>query len=195
MRSHRPKQLCFWKKSFLNNSVIGILSNTKSTHTWFSGRTMLSPRGVSNSYNLVNNQSFAANPPTSTTCWKYRRRFKQHLFKERHVNTDRDRFMCRFLLFKDCFDNAVYGWLKEFGNIRPKNTKIRHIRIKSKRKDSPHQLQLTKANVVALVIISSWSKFNVLRFLGFPKPKFGCLVKTKDDMIQIIKKRWITQVT
>ena len=55
-------------------------------------------------------------------------------------------------------------------------------------KDSPHQLQLTKANVAALVIVSSRSKFNVLRFLGFTKPKFGCLVKTKDDMIQIIEK-------
>ena len=58
-----------------------------------------------------------------------------------------------------------------------------------KRECSPLQLQLTKANVVALVIVSSRSKFDVLRFLGLPKPKFGCLVKTMDDVLQIIKKR------
>ena len=42
----------------------------EQTHTWFSGRTTFSPSGVSNSWTLENNQSLAANPPTSTTCWK-----------------------------------------------------------------------------------------------------------------------------
>ena len=56
-------------------------------------------------------------------------------------------------------------------------------------KDSPHQLQLTKANVAALVIVFSRSKFDILRFLGFPEPKFGCRVKTTYDMFQIIEKR------
>ena len=70
-RSHHPKQLCFWR-GFLNINVILIL---KKTHTWFSGRTISSLWGVSNSRNLVNNQSLAANPPTSTTCWKYKRWF------------------------------------------------------------------------------------------------------------------------
>ena len=52
-----------------------------------------------------------------------------------------------------------------------------------------HQLQLTKANVAALVIVSDRSKLDVLRFLSFPsKPKFGYLVKTIHDMIQIIEK-------
>ena len=104
--------------------------------------------------------------------------------------------MCTILLFKDCFDNTIYRWLKELGNIRPKSIKIRRIRILSHgKKNSPHQLQLTKANVAALVIISSRSKFDILRFLGFPKPKFGCLVKTKDDMIQIDEKSRFTQIT
>ena len=60
-------------------------------------------------------------------------------------------------------------------------------------KDSPLQLQLTKANVAALIIVSSRSEFYVLRFLGISKPKFGCLVKNTDYMLQIIEKRWITQ--
>ena len=55
--------------------------------------------------------------------------------------------------------------------------------------DSPHQLQLTKANIAALVIVFRRSKFDVLRFLGIPKPKFGCLIKTMDDMLQIMEKR------
>ena len=99
--------------------------------------------------------------------------------------------MCNILfkLFKDCFDNAIYGWLKEFGYIRPKNIEIRHIRIKSNRKDSPLQLQLTKANLAGLVIISCRSKFDVLRFIGIPKPKFGCLVKSIDYIIQIVEIR------
>jgi hypothetical protein len=56
-------------------------------------------------------------------------------------------------------------------------------------KDPPHQLQLTQANVAVLVIVFNRSKFNVLRFLGIPKPKFGCLVKTTDDILQIIEER------
>ena len=56
-------------------------------------------------------------------------------------------------------------------------------------KDLPHQFQLTKANIAALIIVSSRSKFNVSRFLGFTKPKFGCLVKTTDDIVQINEKR------
>ena len=102
--------------------------------------------------------------------------------------------MCTTFLFKDCFDNTIYRWLKELGNIRPKNIKIRYIRISSNGNDSPHQLQLTKANVVALVIVSIRSNFDVLRFLDLPKPKFGCLVKTMDDMVQIVEKKRITQV-
>ena len=97
--------------------------------------------------------------------------------------------MCTIILFKDCFDNTIYRWLKELGNIRPKNIKIRYIRIQSNGKVSPHQLQLTQANVVALVIVSSRSKFNVFGFLSIPEPKFGSLVKTMDDVLQIIKKR------
>ena len=103
--------------------------------------------------------------------------------------------MCTFLLFKDCFDNTIYRWLKELSNIRPKNINIGHIESNQNGKDSPYQLQLTKANVAALVIVSSRSEFDVLRFLSFPKPKFGCLVKTTDDMLQIIEKRRITQIT
>ena len=57
------------EKVFFNNSVDSIMKNT---HTWFSGRTTFSPRGASKSYTLENNQSLAANPPTSTTCWRYR---------------------------------------------------------------------------------------------------------------------------
>ena len=54
---------------------------------------------------------------------------------------------------------------------------------------SPHQLQLTKANVAFLVFVSSRSKFDISRFLSILKPKFGRLVKTTDDMLQIIEKR------
>ena len=97
--------------------------------------------------------------------------------------------MCIILLIKDCFDNTIYRWLKKLCNIKPKNINIRHIKIYSNGKDSPHQLQLTKTNVVALVIVSSRSKFDVLGLLGFPKPKFGRLVKTADNMVQIVEKR------
>ena len=97
--------------------------------------------------------------------------------------------MCIILLFKDRFDNTIYRGLEELGNIRPKNIKVRLIRIESNGKDSPHQLQLTKTNIAALVIVFRRSKFDVLRFLGIPKPKFGCLIKTTDDMLQIIEKR------
>ena len=55
--------------------------------------------------------------------------------------------------------------------------------------DSPLQLQLTKADVAAFIIVSSRSKFDVLRFFGISKPKFGCLVKNTDYMLQIIEKR------
>ena len=48
--------------------------------------------------------------------------------KEWGAKTDRDRFMCTFLLFKDCRDNTIYRWSKELGNIRPKHL-LRHIRI------------------------------------------------------------------
>ena len=97
--------------------------------------------------------------------------------------------MCIILLFNNCFDNAINRWLKELGNIRPKNINARHIQIKSNGKDSPHQLQLSKPNVAALVIVFRRSKFNLLRFFSIPKPKLGCLVKTKDDMIQIVEIR------
>ena len=50
-------------------------------------------------------------------------------FKEWWLKTDRDRLICTILLFKDCFDNTIYRWLKELGNISPKNSKIRHIQI------------------------------------------------------------------
>ena len=109
--------------------------------------------------------------------------------------TDRDRFMCIILLFKDCFDNTIYRWLKELGNITPRNIKIRRIWIQWNGKYSPRQLQLTQANIAALIIVSSRPKFNEFRFLGSRKPKFGCIVKTTDDMVQIIEIRWIAQVT
>jgi hypothetical protein len=32
-------------------------------------------------------------------------------------------------LFKDCFDDTIYRWLKELGNISPKNSILRHIQI------------------------------------------------------------------
>ena len=98
--------------------------------------------------------------------------------------------MCTILLFKNRIYNTINGWLKESSKKSPKNISIRHIqvRIKLTGKDTPHQLQLTKANVVVLVIVSSRSKFYVFRFLRIPKPKFSCLVKTTDDMIQIIDK-------
>ena len=116
-------------------------------------------------------------------------------FKDWRVKTDRDGFMCTILLFKDCFDNTIYWWLKELGNISPKKTNITHIQIRSNGKDSPHQLQLTQPNVATLVIVSIRSKFNIFWFLSIPKPKFGCLVKTTDDILQVIEKRWITQIT
>ena len=37
--------------------------------------------------------------------------------------------MCTILLFKDCFDNTIYRWLKELGNISPKKTIITHIQL------------------------------------------------------------------
>ena len=83
MRSRHPKQLCFFIY-LLNSTVVLTLNNT---HTWFSGRTMFSPRGVSNSYTLENNQSLEANPPTSTTCWKHRRLFGNQNI-ERMTNND-----------------------------------------------------------------------------------------------------------
>ena len=92
--------------------------------------------------------------------------------------------MCIVLLFKDCIHNTIYRRLKEFGNITPKNIKIRDsFRSNQNVKDSPHQLQLTQANVAAFVIVSVRSKFNEVRFLGISKPRFGCLVKTSDDML------------
>jgi hypothetical protein len=113
--------------------------------------------------------------------------------KEWLVKTDRYLFMCTILLFKDCSYNAIYRWSKELGNIRPKT--FIYSKAHSKLiKDSPHQLQLTKANIATLVIVSNRSKFDVFRFLDFFKPEFGCLVKTTHDMLQIIEKRWISQV-
>jgi hypothetical protein len=96
--------------------------------------------------------------------------------------------MCTILLFKDCFDNTIYRWLKELGNISPKILRLDN-RIKANINDLPHQFQLTKANIAFLVIVPSRSKLDVFRLMGVPKPKFGCLVKTTDDMLQIIEKR------
>jgi hypothetical protein len=53
---------------------------------------------------------------------------------------------------------------------------------------------LTKANVAAFVIVSNRSKFDLFRFLDIFKPGFGCLVKTTDDMLQIIEKLGISQI-
>ena len=95
--------------------------------------------------------------------------------------------MCTILLTKDCFDNTIYRWLKELRNIRPKKyQRLGTFKSNQNGKDSPHQFQLAKANVAVLIIVSSRSKSDVLRFFSIPKPKFGCLVKTMDDMIQII---------
>ena len=77
MRSSHPKQLCFWR-SFWTILIIVLCLNT---HTWFSGRKMSNPWGVSELYTSENNQSLAANPPTSTTCWKYRRCFGNRYLK------------------------------------------------------------------------------------------------------------------
>ena len=55
------------------------------------------------------------------------------IFIESCVKTDRDRFMCTILLFKDCLDNTIYRWLKELGNISSKNIKIKRIRIQVER--------------------------------------------------------------
>ena len=85
---------------------------------------MFNPRGVSNSYTLKNNQSLVVNPPTSTTCWKYRKWIGKPIFKNEKVETDQDFFMSALLLFNDCFDNIIYRRLKELSNISPKNIKI-----------------------------------------------------------------------
>jgi hypothetical protein len=115
------------RNSFVSEDVsLNILSFRilKKTHTWFSGQTMFSPRGVSNSHNLKNShwQSLAANPPTSTTCWKLQKMIdiKTHIYCRMMCKTDRDRFMCSILLFKECFDNTINRRLKELCNISPK---------------------------------------------------------------------------
>ena len=109
----------------LNTGVVLILENT---HTWVSGRTIFNPRGESDSYTLENSQSLAANPPTSTTCWKCRKLIGDRYLKN-DAKTDRDSFMCTIPLFKDCFDYTIYRWLKELGNIRPKKIKISTFKL------------------------------------------------------------------
>ena len=59
-------------------------------------------------------QSLVENPPTSTTCWKYRWRLNYYLKNNVLRPTE-----ITILLFKDCFANAIYVWLKELGNISP----------------------------------------------------------------------------
>ena len=91
--------------------------------------------------------------------------------------------MCNVLLFEDCLDNTIHRWLEESGNIGPRISELGYIRIQSIGMDRPHQFQLTKTNIVARVVVSSRSKFDILRFLSFHKPKFGRLIKTRDDVV------------
>ena len=85
----------FASEVFLNSRIVLI---SKNTHTWFSGRKVFIPREVSDSFTLVNNQLLEANPPTRTTCWKYRR-----WFGKIYLKNDDSRFTENFLC-------AVFFW-------------------------------------------------------------------------------------
>jgi hypothetical protein len=55
----------------------------------------------------------------------------------------------------------------------------------SLKNNSPRELQLTKANVIGLIIIPSGPKFDVLWFFSFFKAWFRRFVKTSNDMSKI----------
>ena len=103
---------------FLINSVVLILKNMKNTHIWFSGRTVFSPKGVSNSYTLEYNQSLSANPPTSTT---YRRWFGKRYSKNEIEKNWPRLFYVRYSFVQGLLWQYNLRMVERIGHVRPKS--------------------------------------------------------------------------
>ena len=90
------------------------------------------------------------------------------------------------MLLNHSINNAFDGWLETRRNVRSSNVKT--LPDTKKHKFSPCQLELAVTNIVLLVVIADWTKFDELRLLNIAKSVFSSFIKTSNDVIQVFYK-------
>jgi len=173
-----------------------------SAYIWFCGRTTLRPCWFNDKRTHSKSQSLADRPPTKTTCCE--RQVKEvrqlSIFFPNDCKPEGALTETLFWAVRHCSSTAwviqSMDGLKNFSTsvLRSWTTLWATRQTDSgKTRYSPSNFQLPEPNVTMPIIVSSGSKFDVLRFSGISESGFRCFIKATDYVIQIVHIIWLRQ--